>query len=71
MKLLYGKDKFFLGIIKYFDTKKEIGHIASNNCGMTSLKYNQNFYVDSTSFTEIKAKKESAIVVFQVARQDD
>ena len=71
MKLIYGKDKYFLGIVKFFDVKKDFGYITSNNCGMPSSKYYQDFYVDSSSFIDAKAQKESVIVVFQVAKQDD
>ena len=71
MKLVYRKDKFFLGIVKFFIESKGFGHIASNNCGMTSPNYFQDFYVDSSSFIDLKAKKEGIVVVFQVAKQDD
>lgn len=71
MKLVYRKDKFFLGIVKFFNESKGFGHIASNNCGMTSPNYFQDFYVDSSSFIDLKAKKEGIVVVFQVAKQDD
>ena len=71
MKLIYGKDKYFLGIVKFFDVKKGFGYIASNNCGMPSPKYYQDFYVDSSSFIDEKAQKESIIVVFQVTKQDN
>ena len=70
MKLLYN-EKCFLGIVKFFDSKKDFGFISSNNNGMKSSNYNQIFYVDSSSFMDEKAKKESVIVVFQVAKQDD
>ena len=70
MKLLYN-ERCFLGIVKFFDVKKGFGYIASNNCGMPSPKYYQDFYVDRTSFIDEKAKKESIIIVFQVTKQDD
>lgn len=70
MKLLYN-EKCFLGIVKFFDSKKDFGYISSNSNGMKSSNYNQSFYVDSSSFLETKAKKESVIVVFQIAKQDD
>jgi cold shock CspA family protein len=71
MKLIYGEDKYFIGAVKFFDTNKDFGFIASNNCNMPSPKYNQDFYVCSASFIEDEAKKEGQIVVFQVAKQDD
>lgn len=69
IKLLYGKDKFFIGEIKFYDAKKDFGFIASNNCGMTSDEYYQDFYVNSDSFIDEKAKRDGEIVVFQVACQ--
>ena len=71
MKLIYGADKFFIGVVKFFDTNKDFGFIASNNCNMPSPKYNQDFYVCSASFIEDEAKKEGRIVVFQVDKQDN
>ena len=69
MNLLYGKDKFFIGAVKFFDVFKDFGFIASNNCNMPAPEYNQDFYVNSTSFIENDAKREGCIVVFQVERQ--
>lgn len=71
MKLIYGADKYFIGAVKFFDTNKDFGFIASNNCNMPSPKYNQDFYVCSASFIEAEAKKEGQIVVFQVDKQDN
>lgn len=71
MKLIYGADKYFIGAVKFFDTNKDFGFIASNNCNMPSPKYNQDFYVCSASFIEDEAKKEGLIVVFQVDKQDN
>ena len=71
MKLIYGADKYFIGAVKFFDTNKDFGFIASNNCNMPSPKYNQDFYVCSASFIEDEAKKEGQIVVFQVDKQDN
>lgn len=71
MKLLYGPNKFFIGIVKFFDANKDFGFIASNNCNMSVPKYNQDFYVNSSSFIEEEAKGEGRIVVFQVEKQDD
>ena len=69
MDILYGEDKYFIGAVKFFDTSKDFGFIASNNCDMPTPKYNQDFYVNSASFIEDDAKKEGRIVVFQVERQ--
>lgn len=63
--------KCFIGAVKFFDIKKDFGYVASNNCNMTSPKYNQDFYVDSSSFIEEDAKKEGRIVVFQIHKQSD
>lgn len=71
MGLLYGEDKYFIGAVKFFDTNKDFGFIASNNCNMPTPKYNQDFYVSSASFIEDDAKKEGRIVVFQVDKQDN
>lgn len=69
MDLLYGEDKYFIGAVKFFDTSKDFGFIASNNCNMPTLKCNQDFYVNSESFIEDDAKEEGRIVVFQVELQ--
>ena len=69
MILKYGEDKFFIGIVKFFDSNKDFGFIASNSCGMNEPVYNQDFYVNSSSFTEQNAAIEGAIVVFQVEQQ--
>ncbi len=69
MNLKYGEDKFFIGIVKFFDSSKDFGFIASNSCGMNEPIYNQDFYVNSSSFIEQNAAKEGAIVVFQVEQQ--
>lgn len=71
MNLIYGADKYFIGAVKFFDTNKDFGFIASNNCNMPTPKYNQDFYVSSASFIEDDAKKEGRIVVFQVDKQEN
>ncbi len=71
MKLLYGEDKYFIGAIKFFDKNKDFGFIASNNCNMPTSRYKQDFYVNSASFIEEKAKENGHIVVFQVELQDN
>lgn len=63
------KSKRFIGIVKFFDRNKDFGFIASNNCNMPTIEYNQDFYVNSFSFTEEDAKKEGCIVVFQFEKQ--
>ena len=71
MKLLYGEEQFFIGAVKFFDVSKDFGFIASNNCNMPTPKYNQDFYVNSSSFIEDEAKKEGRIVVFQVEKHSN
>lgn len=63
------KSNRFIGVIKFFDKNKDFGFIASNNCNMPTIKYNQNFYVNSFSFVEAEAMKEGTIVVFQIEKQ--
>lgn len=69
--LIYGEDKFFIGAVKFFDTNKDFGFIASNNCNMDTHQYKQDFYVDSSSFVEDDAKKEGRVVVFQIHKQSN
>lgn len=60
------KDNYWhIGIIKFYDRSKEFGYIASNYCGINSYVYEQDFYVDSSSFTEESAKADRRLVVFQ------
>ena len=54
-----------IGVIKFFDRRKGFGYIVSNHCGMNSSVYEQDFYVDSSSFIEESAKADSRLVVFQ------
>ena len=62
--------KYFLGMIKFFDSNKDFGFIASNHCGMPQrLTYKQDFYVNSESFAEEEAKNEGKVVVFQILEQ--
>lgn len=68
MNIIYGKDNYFIGAVKFFDVNKDFGFVASNNCNMPSPKYNQDFYVNSESFIEDKAKTEGQVVVFQVEK---
>ena len=70
MALKYGKNKYFIGIVKFFDKYKDFGFIASNSCGMDEVLYEQDFYVNKDSFIEPNAAKEGAIVVFQVELQN-
>ncbi len=62
--------RYFLGAIKFFDSSKDFGFIASNHCGMPlHSAYKQDFYVNSESFAEEEAKTEGKIVVFQILEQ--
>ena len=58
-------DRLYIGVIKFYDNWKGFGYIASNNCGMDRTSYEQDFYVDSSSFKEESAKTNHKIVVFQ------
>ena len=69
MKLLYGPDKYFIGVVKFFDSNKGFGFIASNNCNMDSSEYYQDFYINEESFIDEQAKAENKLVVFQVELQ--
>ena len=62
--------RLFLGVVKFFDSSKGFGFIASNHCGMPlHSAYKQDFYVNSESFAEEEAKAEGRIVVFQILEQ--
>lgn len=62
--------RYFLGAVKFFDSSKGFGFIASNHCGMPlHSAYKQDFYVNSESFAEEEAKAEGRIVVFQILEQ--
>lgn len=54
-----------IGVIRFFDRRKGFRYIVSNHCGMNSSVYEQDFYVDSSSFIEESAKADSRLVVFQ------
>ena len=70
MNILYGEDKYFIGMVKFFDVNKNFGFIASNHCGMPlHAAYKQDFYVDSESFSDEEAKAEGKVVVFQILEQ--
>ena len=43
MNLIYGADKYFIGAVKFFDTNKDFGFIASNNCNMPSPNTTKTF----------------------------
>lgn len=58
-------ERQYIGVIKFYDSNKGFGFIASNNCGMDSPVYEQDFYVDSSSFLEESAKSDRRLVVFQ------
>lgn len=61
----HNPEDWFLGVIKFFDSRKDFGYIASNNCGMCLATYEQDFWVNSDCFTDSPAKVEGALVVFQ------
>lgn len=62
--------RFFLGVVKFFDSSKGFGFIASNHCGMPlHSAYKQDFYINTDSFAEEEAKAEGRIVVFQILEQ--
>ena len=65
----HNPEDWFLGVIKFFDSKKNFGYIASNNHGMTLNTYEQDFWVNSECFTDPSAKVEGALVVFQWEHQ--
>lgn len=61
-----------IGVVKFFDSNKGFGFITSNNCHIPRKKYVQDFYVCDSSFSEISAKSDRALVVFEgidVAKQ--
>ena len=66
MDLIYGDDLFFIGAIKFFDTKKDFGYIASNNCGMPVTDYKQDFYVKTSSFVDKTAISEGRIAALKL-----
>lgn len=65
------KDKFFkqetwnIGVVKFFDGKKGFGFIASNNCHIPRKEYVQDFHVRDSSFADVSAKSDRALVVFE------
>ena len=59
-----------IGVIKFFDTNKGFGYIASNKCEIKTPTY-EDFYVNDFSFSEETAKRERAIVVFQYKYEHD
>lgn len=74
MKRIHGNpfpDHLYIGVVKFYDPRKGFGYIASNNCGMKSSEYEQDFYVDSSSFKEESAKTDRRLVVFQWEVQDN
>lgn len=66
------KETWNIGIVKFFDSKKGFGFIASNNCHIPRPEYVQDFHVNDSSFSETSAKSDRALVVFEginVAKQ--
>ena len=65
---LFG-EKFFIGIVKFFDDNNGFGYVVSNNLGMeTQKRFNkdeQGFYIDNDSWVTPIAEKK--VVVFRPA----
>ena len=65
-------ESLFIGIVKFFDSSKGFGYIASNNYGMESHKrFNsseQGFYIDNSSWEQSVPEKKA--VVFRPAIKD-
>lgn len=65
------KDKYIkqetwnIGVVKFFDSKKGFGFIASNNCHIPRKEYVQDFHVRDSSFADASAKSDRALVVFE------
>ena len=68
--VLYG-ERNFIGAVKFFDEIKDFGYISSNNNGMLTPNYNQDFYIDSSSFTDENIKKGGRIAIFQIEKQEN
>lgn len=67
----YNKSKQkYIGVVKFFDKNKGFGFIASNNCLMKKLMYEQDFYVNNDSFISETAKNDDSIVVFQYKKEN-
>ena len=65
-------ESLFIGIVKFFDSSKGFGYIASNNYGMESHKrFNsseQGFYIDNSSWEQSVPEKKA--IVFRPAIKD-
>lgn len=59
------KETWNIGIVKFFDSKKGFGFIASNNCHIPRSEYVQDFHVRDSSFSDTSAKSDRALVVFE------
>lgn len=59
------KETWNIGIVKFFDSKKGFGFIASNNCHIPRPEYVQDFHVRDWSFSDTSAKSDRALVVFE------
>lgn len=78
MNLLYGKNKYFIGVIyreqfKYISKFEHFGFITSNNCGMSNKEYHQRIRFNTDSLDSIfidfdKYKKSYTAVVFQIEK---
>lgn len=58
-------ERQYIGVVKFYDSNKGFGFIASNHCRMNFPIYKQDFYVDFSSFKEESAKTDKRLVVFQ------
>ena len=59
------KETWNIGIVKFFDSKKGFGFIASNNCHIPRPEYVQDFHVRDSSFSDTCAKSDRTLVVFE------
>lgn len=67
--LRYGGN-WFLGVVKFYDSKKDFGYIGSNNKGISTTKGFHDFYFNRSSFQEGELIKELTLVVFQVVQEN-
>lgn len=67
----FNPNAWYLGIVKFFDARKNIGYIASNNQGMSMGKYEQDFWICDESFVDKTAAVQDQVVVFQIEYQKD
>lgn len=65
------KQSRFLGYVKFYDTKKGFGYIASNKKGMHGDKFYRDFYIDNSSWIKLEEKSQYITVIFQIEKQND